>query len=206
MSNDRFIGEVRNGSELGKVPMSSKPATSPGGRPPVMTDEQLLRLAEQLNAKFGRPPRAEELIDAAGGCQRKRALAALRVLKLELARRSVQSGLIFPSAIEQAIRSQMADWLTLAAGSLAATHLEESDRTEAKVSTQAALIEELQVRTQTLKEQIADRDRMVADLVRRVELAETSESRAKAAAIQAKAVADERARILARLEAHLRSA
>lgn len=121
-------------------------------------------VGDQLNTKLGRPPKADELIAAAGGCQRKRALATLKALKLDLSERAVRSVMLFPAAVEQALRAQMDTWMDLAANHLAARNLEESDRVEAQVATQSALIEELQGKVRLLQKQIADRERMVAEL------------------------------------------
>jgi uncharacterized protein YlxW (UPF0749 family) len=191
MSSDRQeFGTVRNGSEL----------PSGAGRPPVMNDEDLRRLADQLNTKLGRPPKAEELIAAAGGCQRKRALAALKALRLDLSQRAVRSGMLFPAAVEQALRAQMGTWLDLAASHLASRHLEESERVEAKLATQSALIEELQAKVRTLQEAIADREHMLNEFRVRAQAAESELVQAEAARSRAEVLAAERARLLEQLQ------
>lgn len=184
--------------EFRTVPNGSEPSLGTG-RPPVMNDDELRHLADQLNSKHGRPPRAEELIAAAGGCQRKRALAAIKKLKLDLAQRAVRSRLVFHQDVEHALRAQMASWLDLASSHLAAQHLDESERTEAKLATQAALIEELQTKVRLLQEGIGDRERMVAEFRARAEAADASLARAQEAQVRAEVLAEERARILNQL-------
>lgn len=183
------VGTVRNGSE---------PASG-AGRPPVMNDEQLLGLCTELNARLGRPPRAEELIQAAGGCQRSRALSAIKALKLDLARRAVRSQITFPPELEQALRAQLSSWLDLASRQLSAIHLDESERTESKISAYRALIDEIEGRSRSLAESIRDRDRILVDLRGRAESAEAMLTAERMARAQAEAVATERERIIAQL-------
>lgn len=190
MGSDRQeFGTVRNGSE--------SPART--GRPPVLNDHDLRGLADQLNSRLGRPPRADELIEAAGGCQRKRALAAIKTLKLELAERVVKSGLQFPSQIENALRAQMAAWVDLAASHLADRHLQESERAEARVATQAALIEELQNKVHQLQRTVTDQERGTDVLRCRAQEAESALSQAEVARANAEVLAAERARVIEQL-------
>ena len=93
------------------------------GRPPVMDDAALQALARQMNSQLGRPPRADELIQEAGGCQRKRALAA-QLLRTELAQRAVRSQLLFPASIESHLRALMGEWIEHASAHLAMRHAE----------------------------------------------------------------------------------
>lgn len=187
---------VRNGSES-PVPNGPKFTV---GRPAVATDAQLAEIAARLNHQLGRPPRADELITEAGGCQRKRALAAIRSLKLDLATRTVQTTLVFPPAIESGIRVLMTRWLLQAAEQLAAKHLEEQERSDVRAQAQQALIEEQQTAIDTLKQQIADRERVVAEFRRRIHDLETDLSAARAEGLRQSSIAEERFRLLRQFE------
>jgi uncharacterized coiled-coil protein SlyX len=188
------FGSVRNGSEL----------TSTVGRPPVVDDECLLRLAEKLSVELGRLPKADELISAAGGCQRSRALASIRALKLTMAEREVRSNMKLPAATEAALRSQMVTWLDLAANQLAQRHLEESERQERKCAAQAGLIEELQARVAALQECLTERDRAVSDMTSRCERAEATLASSESRRAEQEVLAAERGRLLEKLGADLR--
>jgi hypothetical protein len=187
---------VRNGSEF-PVPNGSKSSV---GRPAVATDEQLLDLATRLNQQLGRPPRADELITEAGGCQRKRALAAIRTLKLDLASRAVQSILMFPPSIESGLRALYASWLQQAGAQLAAKHLEEQERLDVRAQAQQALIEEQQAAIATLKQQVGDRERMTNELRRRIGDLEVDLGSARDEVLRLTTVAEERLRLLDRFE------
>lgn len=187
---------VRNGSES-PIPNGSKFG---GGRPAVATDEQLAEIAARLNHQLGRPPRADELITEAGGCQRKRALAAIRSLKLDLATRTVQTTLVFPPVIESGIRVLMTRWLQQAAEQLAAKHLEEQERSDVRAQAQQALIEEQQTAIDTLKQQIADRERVVAEFRRSIHDLEVDLSTARAEGLRQSSIAEERLRLLRQFE------
>lgn len=125
------------------------------GRPPVLTDAELLDLARSLNTRHGRPPKTDELIVEAGGCQRKRALSAIHGLRTELAQRAVRSQLLFPPAIEAQLRGLMADWLTLSADHLTQRQAEYSAQVDEQIEAAQAHVEELQVSLLDLR-QVAD--------------------------------------------------
>lgn len=125
------------------------------GRPPVLTDAELLDLARSLNTRYGRPPKTEELIDEAGGCQRKRALSAIQGLRAELAQRAVRSQLLFPPAIEAQLRGLMADWLMLSADHLTQRQAEHSAQVDEQIEAAQAHVEELQVSIHDLRK-VAD--------------------------------------------------
>lgn len=74
-----------------------------------MDDAALQALALQMNSQLGRPPKADELILEVGGCQRKRALAAIHNLRTEMAQRAVRSQLLFPVLIESHLRALMGE-------------------------------------------------------------------------------------------------
>jgi len=121
------------------------------GRPPVMTDDQLLDLARSLNATLGRPPKSAELIEEAGGCQRRRALTAIERLRTELAQRAVRSQMLFAPAIEHQLRSLMNSWLDLAADHLTQRQAEFVLQQDERIEAAMAHVEELQGRLSDLQ-------------------------------------------------------
>jgi len=186
------LDSVRNDSEF-PVPNGSQ---SKAGRPAVVSDEQLALLASRLNDRLGRPPRADELIIEAGGCQRKRALAAIRQLKLDLSQRAVHSQLVFPASIERSIRSLIAQWIQHASEQLAAAHLEHSERTDICQNAQRSLIEEQQESIAGLRQQLADRERVTAEFGRRIRDLESDLAAAREECIRVNSIAAERMRLL----------
>ena len=183
----------QNGSEPG-VPNHSVPAN--GGRPPVVTDEELRKLAGQLNDKLGRPPKAAELIEVAGGCQKKRALSAIAELKLDLSQAAVHSELIFPRAIEASLRGLIAQWMEHAADQLAARHLAESERVDAALERSSALIDEQGTTIAQLRESVADRERTTAELLRRLKESTAELERMRENNIRLESICAERQRLL----------
>lgn len=90
-------GNVEPGTEPGTVPNGSEPPSSvpdsdnwaratastipvsKRNRAHSVTDEELKRVAEVLTDRLERLPTASELIDAAGGCQKQRALQLVQL-------------------------------------------------------------------------------------------------------------------------------
>ncbi|HZR37945.1 MAG TPA: hypothetical protein VFA75_21415 [Nevskia sp.] len=140
------------------------------------------------------------MITEAGGCQRKRALTAIRNLKLSLAQRAAHSQLVFPPSIESGIRALIAQWLQQASEQLAAKQLEESERIDICQSAQRALIDEQYASIAALKQDLANRERMVAEFRRRIHDLEADVAAAREDGLRTATVAEERLRMLSQFE------
>lgn len=169
------------------------------GRPPVMDDAALQALARQMNTQLGRPPKADELIREAGGCQRKRALAAIQSLRSELAQRSVRSQLLFPAAIESHLRALMGEWIDLASAHLAQRHAEIIESQDERSDAAKAHADDLQhrlIETQATANVMSKRLAEVNQLIQML-TAERDQARADCDAL--KVVAAERQRVIDQL-------
>ncbi|WP_299689708.1 hypothetical protein [Hydrocarboniphaga sp.] len=183
-------GTVRNRSE------------PPVGRPAVLDDAALLALAEDLNRTLGRPPRLDELIHAAGGCQRLRASRGIRQLREQLAAKSVRSQLLLPADMESELRQWVDRWMASAARQLSeahaqlqATHDEAQDRASDMIAEQQAILAEL-------KERVADRERIGAELLARNQALGLELQRMAAERDIAIAVAEDRLKLIERWEVY----
>lgn len=174
-------------------------AAAIAGRPPVLSDDQLLDLARRLNTDLGRPPKTEELIAQAGGCQRKRALHALQALRLEIAQRSVRSQLLFPPSIEAQLRSVMAEWLGLAAEHLAQRQAEFVEQIDERVDAANAHVEELQARVGELQAQLEESRKAQSQALGTVQGLTAERDQLRRALDAAQAVAAERQRVIDQL-------
>jgi len=180
------------------VPKRSEPKA---GRPAVVSDEALLQLAKKLNTDLGRPPRADELIAAAGGCQKQRALAALRELKLDLAERAVRSQIRFAPEIESDLRALCGRWLDHAANQLAQLHRDHLDQFETRETAQRAFIGEQQTLITDLREQVLDREQMLGELTQRLQELQKTHQVLQEQFVEARSVAAERLRLIEGWEA-----
>jgi hypothetical protein len=188
------------------VPNRSEPdvpkrSEAKAGRPAVVSDSALLQLAGKLNTDLGRPPRADELIAAAGGCQKQRALAAIRELKLDLAERAVRSQLRFAPAIEHDLRALCHCWLDHAANQLAELHRDQLEQFETREKAQRAFIEEQQTLITDLREQVLDREQMLGELTQRLQDLQKTHLALQEQVIEARSVAAERLRLIEGWEA-----
>ena len=169
------------------------------GRPPVMTDAQLADLAKRLNDELGRPPKADELIAEAGGCQRKRALATILQLRQELATRAVRSQLMFPAEFEVHLRALIAEWLRLAAQHLAQRQAEFAESQEAQLAAADAHAEDLKQRIADLAKDADQQRRHAVDIQRRHDQLTSERDQLKAERDALRAVAEERQRVIDQL-------
>ncbi len=102
------FGTVRNGSELSGGPEAG------GGRPPRMSDVELDTLVMALAEDGGQLPTLDDIIQASGGCQRSRAVAARRRAAQARAAGEIDNRLRLPPELEARQRAMMREWLTLA--------------------------------------------------------------------------------------------
>jgi len=164
-------GTVPNGS---KVPNSGQQAAAndsrhgPMGRPAILDDEQLLDLAGELNQRLGRPPRLEELIEAAGGCQKQRASRAIRALRERLAAAAVRSMLVLPTELEAEHRAWIDRCMRVAAERLSGEHALLIERHDEKLQKAQDLLEEQNLVIKGLRESLADQQRIAAELAQSV--------------------------------------
>ena len=170
-SSNGLNGTVPNGS---KGPNSGPGATAndaghgPIGRPAILDDEQLLELAAELNRQLGRPPRIDELIEAAGGCQRQRASRAIRELRERLAAAAVRSMLVLPQDLEAEHRAWIDRWMQVAADRLAGEHAVLIERHDEKWQKAQDLLTEQNLVIRGLRESLADQQRIAAELAQSV--------------------------------------
>ena len=162
---------VRNGSKLIAAPPANEaqPAgvtAKHTGRPPVLDDEALDDLVEALRCRSGNLPSIDNLIAAAGGCQRQRASKALQRARSSAAQRELVSLLRLPTELEQLQRRWIHQWLEAAAAQLAEHHADLVNRYEQRIEALEALISEQREAMTTLRERQADLDRMTDELLR----------------------------------------
>lgn len=169
-SGNGLGGTVPNGS---KVPNSGQQSANdsghgPTGRPAILDDEQLLELAGELNQRLGRPPRLEELIEAAGGCQKQRASRAIRALRERLAAAAVRSMLVLPPDLEAEHRAWVDRWMRVAAERLSGEHALLIERHDEKNQKAQDLLTEQNLVIKGLRESLADQQRIAAELAQSV--------------------------------------
>ena len=170
-SGNGLGGTVPNGS---KVPNSGQPSAANDprhgatGRPAILDDEQLLELAAELNQRMGRPPRLEELIEAAGGCQKQRASRAIRALRERLAAASVRSMLVLPPELEAEHRAWIDRLMRVAAERLSGEHALLVERYDEKLQKAQDLLTEQNLVIKGLRESLADQQRIAAELAQSV--------------------------------------
>lgn len=162
---------VPNGSELELLIAANQEAGDPAGtprvgRPPVLDDDALDALTEELRRKAGRLPSLDQLIDAAGGCQRQRASKALKRARVGVAEKDLQGLLRIPVELENAQRRWIAQWLSAAAGQLAELHAELMEKHQEKLEALEALVSEQHQALVRLREQKADLERVSNELLR----------------------------------------
>ena len=170
-SGNGLGGTVPNGSKVpnsGQQGAAKDPRHGPTGRPAILDDEELLELAAELNQRLGRPPRLEELIEAAGGCQKQRASRAIRALRERLAAAAVRSRLVLPPELEAEHRAWIDRWMRVAAERLSGEHALLVERHDEKLQKAQDLLEEQNLVIRGLREALADQQRIAAELVQSV--------------------------------------
>lgn len=169
------------------------------GRPPVMDDAALQALARQMNSQLGRPPKADELIQEAGGCQRKRALAAIQNLRTELAQRAVRSQLLFPASIESHLRALMGEWIELASTHLAHRYAEIIESLDERSEAAKAHADDLQTRLTETQATASAMGKRVGELLQQIQTLTTDRDQARAERDALKVIATERQRVIDQL-------
>lgn len=162
---------VRNGSELLSLIAANQPqeedaGLSRVGRPPVLDDEALDSLTDLLRRKLARMPRLDELIEAAGGCQRLRASKALQRARSAAARLELQDMLRIPADLERLQRQWISQWIQAAAEQLADHHAQLVARHEERVEALESLISEQHLALSSLRDQKADLERISEELLK----------------------------------------
>lgn len=192
---------VRNGlsDRIGLDPsLSGKVANRSGanGRPPVMDDQELLALARDLNQAQGRPPRAQELIDAAGGCQRQRAIRTIQRLRNELAAKAVRAQLTLPQDLEAELRGWIGRWIELAARQLAQRHADFELQSESKLTDARDLLAEQKERLSVLRSQLDEQRSLAQHNGQASETLRTENAALRSERDIALAISEERRRLL----------
>lgn len=171
ISGNSLGGTVPNGSKVpnaGQQAPANDPRHGPMGRPAILDDEQLLELAGELNQRLGRPPRLEELIEAAGGCQKQRASRAIRALRERLAAAAVRSMLVLPPELEAEHRAWIDRWMRAAAERLSGEHALLVERHDEKLQKTQDLLAEQNLVIKGLRESLADQQRIAGELAQSV--------------------------------------
>ena len=169
------------------------------GRPPVMDDAALQELARRMNSQLGRPPKADELIQEAGGCQRKRALAAIQNLRTELAQRAVRSQLLFPASIETHLRGLMSEWINHASAHLAQRHAELVEAQDERSDAAKAHADDLQARLTETQAAASIMGKRLGELTQQIQTLTADRDQARAERDALKVVATERQRVIDQL-------
>lgn len=169
------------------------------GRPPVLDDAALQDLARRMNSQLGRPPKADELILEAGGCQRKRALAAIQNLRTEMAQRAVRSQLLFPAAIEGHLRALMGEWIELASTHLAQRHAEIVESQDERSEAAKAHADDLQHRLTETQASANTMGKRLEELIQQIHTLTSDRDQARAERDALKVVAVERQRVIDQL-------
>lgn len=169
------------------------------GRPPVLDDVALQDLARRMNSQLGRPPKADELILEAGGCQRKRALAAIQNLRTEMAQRAVRSQLLFPAAIEGHLRALMGEWIELASAHLAQRHAEIVESQDERSEAAKAHADDLQNRLTETQAAVSTVGKRLGELIQQTQTLTADRDQARAERDALKVVAAERQRVIDQL-------
>lgn len=114
-----------------------------------MSDAELDRCVQALGQELGRVPKLAEIIEAAGGCKRQRAVDARRRFATDLAANAIDDWTDLPPSIVMRHKRLMREWLALARDQITpwvddvvAQSLETSTGLEARIAEQAVLIEQ----------------------------------------------------------------
>jgi chaperonin cofactor prefoldin len=196
---------VPEGSGVPKVPdlaamvrsMATVEPPAKRGHANGLTDEALETLARTLADRLGRLPTGAELIDAAGGCQKQRALRAIQALRLKRAEQEVTAMLVLPPAVDAELRSLMSRWLGLAGQQLAGQLAQAQSHTELQLQQAADAAGELEHANESLRTQILDLQKVQRELISRVNALQSKLEVACRDRDTATALAAERERVMA---------
>lgn len=161
-----------------------------------LTDAALDALALTLAEQLGRLPTGAELIEAAGGCQKQRALRAIHAARARRAEREVAGLLVLPPAIDTELRGMMSRWLGLAAQQLADRHAQHQSQTEAQLEAAATGAREVETDNESLRAQILDLQKVQRELISRTHSLQSKLESAVRERDTSAAVAAERQRVL----------
>lgn len=194
-------GVVPNGSEPpSTVPDSERwaraAASDKRGHGRSLTDEDLVTLATGLADRLGRLPTGAELIEAAGGCQKQRALRALQSVRLKLAERDAAATLAIPPAIEAELRTLMARWISVAGQQLSSRIAQAQIEAEARLQEAADVATEMERAMLDLKVQVADLQRVRRELTAKAKHLQSELRDAQRDRDTAQALAAERERVM----------
>ena len=172
---------VRNGSE-------------PIGRPPVCSDDELLALARRLHLEDGRVPTVTR-IQAAGACQKARAVAGRRLIAQETAELQAREIVTVPPAVESAVRSTLTAWLQLATDQVNDALVEFRLEADERIDKREQEIEDLRQLNDTLardndelQRRLQNCDQQLADQTLALETERRESARYKAVASERRAM------------------
>jgi hypothetical protein len=177
--------------------MASVEAPAKRGHASGMSDEALEALARTLADRLRRLPTGAELIDAAGGCQKQRALRAIQTLRAKRAEQEVHALLVLPPAIDAELRALMARWMGLAAQQLSDRHAQVQAQTDAQLDQAASAAREVEQENESLRSQIIDLQKVQRELISRTHSLQSKLDAAVRDRDTAQALAVERERVMA---------
>lgn len=196
---------VPNGSKVGRSGKSegaldpdsvSTAARVAMGRPALIDDAHLLQLAREMYGKLGRLPKLDELIVGSGGCQRQRAVKALRSIREELAAKVVQDQLVLPHELEGELRRWIDRWLKHAGQQLAQAHVALTERHQQELESAQALVGDQQIAIRELRGSVADLQTLSSELIVRNRELSTECARLNTEKGIAEAIAEDRRRMI----------
>lgn len=204
---------VPEGSGVPKVPdLAAMVRSMAAVEPPArrghgngLTDEALEAQARALADQLGRLPTGAELIEAAGGCQKQRALRAIQAVRLKRAEQDVAAMLVMPPAVDAELRSLMSRWLGLAGQQLSGQLAQAQTETELQLQQAANAAAELEGTNESLRAQILDLQKVQRELISRVNSLQSKLDAACRDRDTATALAAERERVLYRWMAQQQS-
>lgn len=156
----------------------------------------MLSKARQLNQQHGRPPTAPELISAAGGCQKQRALRCIQQLRVELAEKAVRSILILPKPLRDDLDAFVGKVLDRAAEQLSEKHAQSDLDTERKLLAAREEVEQLAEQLAAVRARLADAEHLQQELLAAQRQLRAELDDANGRAHRASAIAEERQRLL----------
>lgn len=134
-----------------------------GGRTPLLTDQELDQCVKALAQDLARMPKLDEIVEAAGGCQRKRAVEARRRLAESLSTQAIDDWTDLPPSIVSRHKRLLREWLALAreqitpwVDDVVAQSLDANAQLELRIAEQSAIIERNEQTIANLEAQLVE--------------------------------------------------
>lgn len=151
------------GSSEPEVPNRSEPRPDSGGRPANVTDDELFEIGIRIYQRDGHVPRINDIITAAGGAQRARAVQARRQVADAVASGKAREWINTSPAVDLAVRRVLDEFLRIsreqvqdriaAVMSAADTKVLDAQDTVRSLATR---VEELTAERQSLRQKLSE--------------------------------------------------